>query len=84
MNGLFAGEWLSGKRAERGDGMETGMKGFEDNIQKNQPLVSVIMPVYNTEKYVGQAIESVLSQTYPDFELLIVDDGSKDRSRDIC
>lgn len=64
--------------------METGMKEFEDNMQKNHPLVSVIMPVYNTEKYVGQAIESVLSQTYPDFELLIVDDGSKDRSRDIC
>lgn len=84
MTGLFAGEWLSGKRAERGDGMETGMKGFENNVQKKQPLVSVIMPVYNTEKYIGQAIESVLSQTCPDFELLIVDDGSKDRSRDIC
>lgn len=64
--------------------METGRKEYKSKRQENQPLVSVIMPVYNTEKYVGQAIESVLSQTYPDFELLIVDDGSKDRSRDIC
>lgn len=64
--------------------METGRKEYESKRQENQPLVSVIMPVYNTEKYVGQAIESVLSQTCPDFELLIVDDGSKDRSREIC
>ena len=84
MNGLFAGEWLSGKRAERGDGMETGMKGFEDNIQKNQPLVSVIMPVYNVEDYVGEAIESVLSQTCPDFELLLINDASSDDSSNIC
>lgn len=64
--------------------METGRKEYKSKRQENQPLVSVIMPVYNTEKYVGQAIESVLSQTCPDFELLIVDDGSKDRSMEIC
>lgn len=84
MNGLFEGEWLSGKRAERGDEMETGMKGFEDNMQKNQPLVSVIMPVYNVEDHVGEAIESVLSQTCPDFELLLINDASSDDSSNIC
>lgn len=84
MTGLFAGEWLSGKRTERGDGMETGMKGFEDNMQKNQPLVSIIMPVYNVEDYVGEAIESVLGQTCPDFELLLINDGSTDNSGNIC
>lgn len=46
--------------------------------------VSIIMPVHNAEKYVGEAIESVLAQTYPDFELLLVNDHSTDRSKEIC
>lgn len=45
--------------------------------------VSVVIPVHNGEKYLAQAIESVLAQTYRDFELLIVDDGSTDGSRAI-
>lgn len=44
------------------------------------PVVSVIMPVFNGESYVAQAIESVLCQTYPHYEILIVDDGSRDGS----
>lgn len=44
------------------------------------PLVSVVMPVYNSELYLGEAIESVLSQTFTDFEFIIVDDGSEDNS----
>ena len=44
------------------------------------PLVSVVMPVFNGEKYLAEAIESILSQTFTDFELLIVDDGSRDCS----
>ena len=46
--------------------------------------VSIIMPVYNAEKYLGEAIESVLKQTYPDFELLLINDASTDRSKEIC
>jgi len=44
------------------------------------PKLSVILPVYNSEKYVGQAIESILNQTYTDYEFIIIDDGSKDAS----
>ena len=48
------------------------------------PVVSVVMPVYQVEAYVAEAIRSVLAQSFADFELLIVDDGGKDRSLDIC
>lgn len=47
------------------------------------PLVSVIMPVFNAEKYVGEAIESILKQTFQDFELIVVDDASTDASPSI-
>lgn len=48
------------------------------------PRLSVIVPVYNTEKYLRECIESILAQTFSDFELILVDDGSPDGSGAIC
>jgi len=50
----------------------------------NKPLLSVIVPVYNAEKYLRTCIDSVLNQTFNDYELILVDDGSPDRCGAIC
>lgn len=47
-------------------------------------MISIIVPVYNVEKYLERCIESILSQTYKNFELIIINDGSSDKSIDIC
>ena len=49
----------------------------------NEPLISVILPVYNVERYVAAAIQSVLNQTYRNFELIILNDASTDGSKEI-
>lgn len=46
-------------------------------------LVSIITPAYNAEKFIGETIESVLNQTYQNWEMLIIDDGSKDKTEDV-
>jgi len=51
--------------------------------RNNKPLVSIIMPMYNSEAYIEDAIKSVISQNYKNWELIVVDDGSKDNSRAI-
>lgn len=48
------------------------------------PKISVIVPVYNAEKYLHRCVDSILAQTFTDFELLLIDDGSKDLSGAIC
>ena len=48
------------------------------------PLISVIIPVYNTHSFLREALDSVVSQTYTNLEIIIVDDGSTDGSDDIC
>lgn len=48
------------------------------------PEISVIVPVYNTKKYLQRCVDSILAQTYTDFELLLIDDGSTDGSGAVC
>lgn len=54
------------------------------NSCSGKPWMSVIVPVYNAEKYLVKCIRSILSQTFTDFELILVDDGSSDSSGEIC
>lgn len=51
---------------------------------ENNSLISVIVPIYNVEKYLRECIESILSQTYKNIEIILVDDGSTDSSPSIC
>jgi glycosyltransferase involved in cell wall biosynthesis len=53
------------------------------NANPSLPKISVIMPAYNAGRYIGQSIESVLGQTIDDWELLVIDDGSTDRTRNV-
>jgi glycosyltransferase involved in cell wall biosynthesis len=51
---------------------------------KNNPIISIIVPIYGVEKYLVQCVKSILSQTFTNFELILVNDGSKDRCSFIC
>lgn len=54
------------------------------NIKCNEPLVSIIIPIYNAEQYLVRCLESLLAQVYQNIEILLVDDGSQDHSGNIC
>lgn len=63
------------------------MEEFETinmNKESKKPFFSVIIPIYNAAKYLSQCLDSILKQTYTNFEVLLVDDGSTDDSSNIC
>ena len=51
---------------------------------KYNPLISIIVPIYNCEKYLDRCVDSILNQSYKNIEIILVDDGSKDNSGSIC
>lgn len=53
-------------------------------METTHPLISVIVPVYNVEQYLHRCVDSILTQTYPNIEVVLVDDGSPDRCGEIC
>ena len=53
-------------------------------ISERTPLVTVIVPVYNVEKYIRPCLDSICGQTYPHLEIILIDDGSRDSSGEIC
>ena len=52
--------------------------------EKKKPLISVIMPIYNVEKYLERSVNSIRNQTYKNLEIILVDDGSTDASSKMC
>ena len=50
----------------------------------SKSLVSVIVPIYNVEKYLARCVDSIINQTYKNLEIILVDDGSTDKSSEIC
>jgi glycosyltransferase involved in cell wall biosynthesis len=53
-------------------------------INQNQPLISIIVPIYGIDRYLGLCIESIINQTYKNLEIILVDDGGSDRCPEIC
>jgi glycosyltransferase involved in cell wall biosynthesis len=64
---------------------ENGKKLIDEEIRANVviPRVSIIMPIYNAQEFLKEAIDSILNQTFGDFELLLINDGSTDQSKDV-
>ena len=62
---------------------ENNNNNKNNNNNNNKPLVSVIMPVYNAEKYLDRSISSIINQTYDNLEILLIDDCSTDNSYNI-
>ena len=53
-------------------------------MDEKEPLISIIVPVYNVEDYIEECLESLVKQTYKNLEIILIDDGSTDNSGKIC
>ena len=56
----------------------------EQNMNNDPDLISVVIPVYKVEKFLNECVQSVLSQTYENLQVILVDDGSPDRCGEMC
>ena len=57
---------------------------MSERTESGKPEISIIVPVYQVEKYLSECIDSILAQTFTDFELILVDDGSPDNCPALC
>ena len=57
---------------------------MSERTESEKPEISIIVPVYQVEKYLNECIDSILAQTFTDFELILVDDGSPDNCPALC
>jgi glycosyltransferase involved in cell wall biosynthesis len=61
-----------------------GFRSVESNNNNMKPLVSILIPAYNAENWIGSTIKSAVDQTWPNTEIIIIDDGSKDKTAEIA
>ena len=57
---------------------------YQEETYPTMPVVSIIVPIYNCEKYLRQCLDSILAQSINDYEVILINDGSKDNSGEIC
>lgn len=57
---------------------------MKNQVKNDNPMISIITPVYNVEKYINRCVESIVNQSYKNFELILIDDGSTDKSGIMC
>ena len=57
---------------------------IKPELAMTNPLITIVVPIYKVEKYLGRCIDSLVAQTYPNIEIILADDGSPDRCGAIC
>ena len=62
----------------------TNLKKSREKVKMKEPLISIIVPIFNVEKYVSECVESIMQQDYKNIQIILVDDGSTDKSGELC